>query len=54
MIKAGLAQLLTLLGLITYPTTLGGTTIDLAFAIDIIANYNKPRVPSIRYEGYVG
>ena len=37
-IKAGAAQLLTPPGLITYPTELGGTTIDLAFATKLIAN----------------
>ncbi len=38
MIEAGSAQLLTPSGLITYPTALGGTTIDLAFATETIAN----------------
>jgi hypothetical protein len=37
-IEAGSAQLLTPLGLITYPTALGGTTIDLAFATEAMAN----------------
>lgn len=37
-IEAGSAQLLTPLGLITYPTTLGGITIDLAFATKAMAN----------------
>jgi hypothetical protein len=37
-IEAGSAQLLTPLGLITYPTALGSTTIDLAFAIKAMAN----------------
>ena len=38
MIEAGSAQLLTPPGLITYPTALGGTTIDLAFATETIVN----------------
>jgi hypothetical protein len=37
-IEAGACQLLTPPGLITYPTTLGGTTIDLAFATEAVAN----------------
>jgi hypothetical protein len=38
MIEEGSAQLLTPPGLITFPTALGGTTIDLAFATETIAN----------------
>ena len=38
MIEESTAQLLTPLGLITFPTALGGTTIDLAFVIEEISN----------------
>jgi hypothetical protein len=38
MIEESTAQLLTSLGLITFLTALGGTTIDLAFATEKIAN----------------
>jgi hypothetical protein len=38
MIKESTAQLLTPPGLITFPTTLGSTTIDLAFATEEISN----------------
>ena len=38
MIKEGSGQLLTLPRLITFLTSLRGTTIDLAFAIEVIAN----------------
>jgi hypothetical protein len=38
MIEAGSAQLLTPPGLVTYPTALGGTTIDLAFATETMVN----------------
>jgi hypothetical protein len=38
MIEESTAQLLTPPGLITFPTALGGTTIDLAFATEEISN----------------
>jgi hypothetical protein len=38
MIKESTAQLLTSLGLITFLTTRGGTTIDLAFVTEEISN----------------
>jgi exonuclease III len=38
MIEESTAQLLTPLRLITFPTTQGGTTIDLAFATEEILN----------------
>ena len=37
MLKEGASQLLTPPGLITYPIALRGTTIDLAFATDVVA-----------------
>ena len=37
MLEEGASQLLTPLGLITYPIALRGTTIDLAFATDVVA-----------------